>query len=80
MQVLILGKAGVVHQVLLGLGPGGLEADPAHAVQDALQSLDVPPAKLLGLLLGGWHMGQRWGQQRRPSAFLTPSSGRGSGE
>lgn len=54
MQVLILGKAGVVHQVLLGLGPGGLEADAAHAVQDALQSLDIPLAQLLGMLLGGW--------------------------
>lgn len=80
LQVLILSKAGVVHQVLLGFGPGGLEADAAHAVQDALQRLDVPLAQLLGMLLGGWQgtgLGLTPSQQRRTPGLLSPSSGKG---
>jgi hypothetical protein len=50
---LVLSKAGVIHEVLLGLGPCGLEIDTTHSIQDALQGLDVAASELLGLFLGG---------------------------
>lgn len=57
LQLMVLGEAGVVHEVLLGLRPRGLEADAAHAIQDALQGLNVAAAQLFGLLLGSQRSG-----------------------
>lgn len=52
LQLVVLSKAGVIHEVLLGLGPCGLEVDTTHPIQDALQGLDVAAPELLGLFLG----------------------------
>lgn len=57
LKLMVLSKAGVVHEVLLGLGPRGLEGDAAHPIQDALQGLDVAAPELLGLFLGSHRMG-----------------------
>lgn len=65
LQLLVLSKAGVVHEVLLGLGPCGLEVDTTHPIQDALQSLDISTPKLLGLFLESHGMKVRQGWQRR---------------
>ena len=32
LQLMVLSKAGVIHEVLLGLGPGGLEVDTTHPI------------------------------------------------
>lgn len=65
LQLLVLSKAGVVHEVLLGLGPCGLEADTTHPIQDALQGLDVSTPKLLGLFLESHRVKVRRGWQKR---------------
>lgn len=52
LQLVVLSKAGVIHEVLLGLGPRSLEVDTTHPIQDALQGLDVAAPELLGLFLG----------------------------
>lgn len=65
LQLLVLSKAGVIHEVLLGLGPCGLEADAAHPIQDALQGLDIPTPELLGLFLGRDRVNMRQGQYER---------------
>lgn len=52
LQLVVLSKAGVIHEVLLGLGPCSLEVDTTHPIQDALQGLDVAAPELLGLFLG----------------------------
>lgn len=36
LQLMVLSKAGVIHEVLLGLGPRGLEVDTTHPIQNAL--------------------------------------------
>lgn len=32
LQLMVLSKAGVIHEVLLGLGPRGLEVDATHPI------------------------------------------------
>ena len=32
LQLMVLSKAGVIHEVLLGLGPCGLEVDTTHPI------------------------------------------------
>lgn len=64
---MVLSKAGVVHEVLLGLGPCGLEGDTAHPIQDALQGLDVAAPELLGLFLGSHRIRVRQAGQKYPS-------------
>lgn len=32
LQLMVLSKAGIIHEVLLGLGPGGLEVDTTHPI------------------------------------------------
>lgn len=65
LQLLVLSKAGVIHEVLLGLGPCGLEVDTTHPIQDALQGLDVSTPELLGLFLKRHGIKVRQGWQRR---------------
>lgn len=63
LELLILGKGGVVHEVLLGLWPGGAVGDVGHVIQDVLQSFPVPLPELLGLFLRGkvFFWGSIWG-------------------
>lgn len=51
LKLMVLSKAGVIHEVLLGLGPCCLEGDATHPIQDALQGLDIAAPELLGLFL-----------------------------
>ena len=62
LQLMVLSKAGVIHEVLLGLGPCGLEVDATHPIQDALQGLDVAAPELLGLFLGSHRVRVRQGR------------------
>lgn len=64
LQLLVLSKAGVIHEVLLGLGPCGLEVDATHPIQDALQGLDISTPELLGLFLERHRIKMRQGWQR----------------
>lgn len=64
LQLVVLSKAGVIHEVLLGLGPCGLEVDATHSIQDALQGLDVAAPELLGLFLGSHRIRVRQGRPR----------------
>lgn len=59
---MVLSKAGVIHEVLLGLGPCCLEVDATHPIQDALQGLDVTASELLGLFLGNHRIRVRQGK------------------
>lgn len=59
---MVLSKAGVIHEVLLGLGPCRLEVDATHPIQDALQGLDVTASELLGLFLGSHRIRVRQGK------------------
>lgn len=52
LQLMVLSKAGVIHEVLLGLGPCSLEVNTTHPIQDALQGLNIAAPQLLGLFLG----------------------------
>lgn len=64
LQLLVLSKAGVVHEVLLGLRPCGLQVDTAHPIQDALQGLDISTPKLLGLFLESHRVKMKQSWQR----------------
>lgn len=64
LQLVVLSKAGVIHEVLLGLRPCGLEVDTTHPIQDALQGLDVATSELLGLFLGSHRVRVRVRQDR----------------
>ena len=69
LKLMVLSKAGVIHEVLLGLGPCGLEVDTTHPIQDALQGLDIAAPELLGLFLGSHRISVRQG---RPYLNLMP--------
>lgn len=62
LKLMVLSKAGVIHEVLLGLGPCRLEVDATHPIQDALQGLDVTASELLGLFLGSHRIRVRQGK------------------
>lgn len=63
---MVLSKTGVIHEVLLCLGPCGLEVDTAHSIQDALQGLDIAAPELLGLFLGSHRIKMRLGKPELP--------------
>lgn len=65
LQLLVLSKAGVIHEVLLSLGPRGLEVDTTHPIQDAFQGLDISAPELLGLLLESHRIQVRQGWEGR---------------
>lgn len=75
LELLILGKGGVVHEVLLGLWPGGAVGDIGHVIQDVLQSFPVPLPQLLGLFLRGKvsFLGSVWGGLDRNVRYLVCS-------